>query len=68
MGGSLDAVVGGNAQVLLLLLTAFKYSCYLLLPSGNFIHVILHQDVTARDMVQAYLQVGGGGSIIGCKE
>lgn len=36
-----------------MLLTTFKYSRHIVLPQGKAIHILLHQDATSRDIVQA---------------
>lgn len=64
VGSSLKSVVGDDSALLVVVLNAFKYSRYMLIPVGNAIHVVLHDDVSARDMVQAYLQVWQGVAIM----
>ena len=43
VGGCLFDIVEGNPQLLVVLLTTFKYSHYFVVPSSGIIHVILHQ-------------------------
>ncbi len=40
----------------MVLLTTFKYSHYMVLPSTGFIHVVFHHSADQRDICQAYLQ------------
>ena len=59
VGGCLFDIVEGNPQLLVVLLTTFKYSHYFVVPSSGIIHVILHQVWgvwTGRD--------GGRGGIV----
>lgn len=56
VGSRLEDVVEGNANLLVMLLTTYKYAHFLLLPRGGGLHLVLHDKADARDMVQAYLQ------------
>lgn len=56
VGTPLQELVAGNASLLVVLMTAFKYNRYILLPSPRMIHIIFHQEASGRDIVQAYLQ------------
>jgi hypothetical protein len=53
-------VLPGQPALLVVLLNTFRYSRYLLVLERNAIHMVLHAEAQPRDMVQAYLQVGGG--------
>lgn len=56
VGTNIEKVVNDNPNLLMVLLTTFKYTRYMMLPKEQHIHVILHQEATAKDMVQAYIQ------------
>eukprot|EP00877_Chromochloris_zofingiensis_P009142 jgi/Chrzof1/4481/Cz14g14240.t1 len=56
VGSNLEKLVAGNPSLLMLLITTFRYSRYLVLPEINAIHIVLHAEASPRDMVQAYLQ------------
>jgi len=56
VGGSLYETVQGNAELLVLLHTTFKYSHYMVVPSAGIVHVVLHEAADQRDICQAYLQ------------
>lgn len=56
VGTSFEYLVRGNPDLMVTLMTTFRYSRYLLLPTRDAIHLVLHQDAQARDIVTAYLQ------------
>lgn len=56
VGTSFDRMVGRNADLMVTLMTTFRYSRYLLLPTREAIHLVLHQEAQPRDIVTAYLQ------------
>lgn len=56
VGGCLYDIVEGDPQLLVVLMTTFKYSHYVIIPCSGIIHVILHQAADPRDICQAYLQ------------
>ena len=53
-----SALLAGNPDLLVMLLTTFKFSHYLLLPKPGGLHLVLHERADARDIVQ--VGVGGG--------
>lgn len=56
--GSSVCPAAGDAGLLVVLMTAFKYTRYILVPQPTTIHMLLHQEANQRDIIQAYLQVG----------
>ncbi|GBF87876.1 hypothetical protein Rsub_00588 [Raphidocelis subcapitata] len=56
VGSSFDSMVGRNADLAVTLVTTFRYSRYLLLPTKGAIHLVLHHEAQPRDIVTAYLQ------------
>ncbi|KAG2495233.1 hypothetical protein HYH03_006507 [Edaphochlamys debaryana] len=57
VGSRLEHVVEGNANLLVMLLTTYKYAHFMVLPTPDAgLHVVLHEKADPRDMVQAYLQ------------
>lgn len=64
VGSSVEWVVGNDPQRILLLLTTFKYSRYLVIPTETAIHVILHQAADSKDTCQAYLQARDAGFLL----
>ncbi|KAI8471816.1 MAG: hypothetical protein J3K34DRAFT_224636 [Monoraphidium minutum] len=56
VGTAFDRMVGGNADLMVTLMTTFRYSRYVLLPTREAIHLVLHQEAQPKDIVTAYLQ------------
>ncbi|EFJ48789.1 hypothetical protein VOLCADRAFT_104618 [Volvox carteri f. nagariensis] len=56
VGGRLEHIVDGNANLLVMLLTTYKYAHFMVVPRRGALHVVLHERADPRDMVQAYLQ------------
>ncbi|PNW84547.1 hypothetical protein CHLRE_03g148150v5 [Chlamydomonas reinhardtii] len=58
VGSRLEHVVDGNANLLVMLLTTYKYAHFMVLPrtQPDRLHVVLHDKADPRDIVQAYLQ------------
>lgn len=52
------AAHAGGAPLLVVLLSTFQLSRYIILPCGSALHVLLHQEAQPRDICQAYMQVG----------
>ncbi|GIL77193.1 hypothetical protein Vretimale_3153 [Volvox reticuliferus] len=56
VGSRLEHIVDGNANLLVMLLTTYKYAHFMVVPRREALHVVLHERADPRDMVQAYLQ------------
>lgn len=56
VGTSFEYLVRGRPDLMATLMTTFRYSRYLILPTRDAIHLVLHQEAAARDIVTAYLQ------------
>lgn len=47
-------------ELVVLLLTTYRLSRVIVLPRGPAVHILLHQEATAKDICQAYIQVCTG--------
>ncbi|KXZ46824.1 hypothetical protein GPECTOR_40g558 [Gonium pectorale] len=56
VGSRLEHMVEGNANLLVMLLTTYRYRHFMVLPRRDALHVLLHEKADPRDIVQAYLQ------------
>ncbi|GIL58857.1 hypothetical protein Vafri_13826 [Volvox africanus] len=56
VGSRLEHIVDGNANLLVMLLTTYKYAHFMVVPRREALHVVLHERADPRDIVQAYLQ------------
>ncbi|GLC60268.1 hypothetical protein PLESTB_001592600 [Pleodorina starrii] len=55
VGSRLEHVVDGNANLLVMLLTTYKYAHFMVVPRRGALHVVLHERADPRDMVQESL-------------
>ncbi|GIL58859.1 hypothetical protein Vafri_13826 [Volvox africanus] len=52
VGSRLEHIVDGNANLLVMLLTTYKYAHFMVVPRREALHVVLHERADPRDIVQ----------------